>query len=103
MADDIELPDPDGYVGDQSRPGAPLRPAYLARTVRRLIAEHVAAAVAAESKRCAALCRAAQPAGGRAWDTEQAACFEALEHVAQAILGTLPGAAARGGRAWPLT
>lgn len=43
------------------------------------------AAVAAERERCAKLCEAARPAGGRQWDEAQAACYEALTHVAEYI------------------
>ena len=45
------------------------------------------AAVAAERERCAKLCEAAQPAGGRQWDEAQSACFDALGHVATVIRG----------------
>ena len=48
----------------------------------------MALAVAKEVReRCAKLCRAAQPPGGRQWDEAQAACFAALEHVATVIEG----------------
>ena len=47
-----------------------------------------AAQVAEERERCARLCEQAAPAGGRAWSTEQAACFDALTHVAAAIRAT---------------
>lgn len=43
------------------------------------------AAVAAERERCATLCEDAKPRGGRMWTDEQAACFDCLTHVAEAI------------------
>ena len=36
-------------------------------------------------ERCASLCEKARPTGGRAWDEAQAACFDALTHVAKHI------------------
>lgn len=48
----------------------------------------IEAAVARERERCAKLCESARPAGGRAWSSEQSACFEALTHVAAAIRTT---------------
>lgn len=35
------------------------------------------------------VCDMAKPSGGRAWSTEQAACFECLTHVESAILAML--------------
>ena len=37
----------------------------------------------------AKLCDGAKPIGGRAWSTDQAACFECLTHVESAILAML--------------
>ena len=45
----------------------------------------LAAAVAEERERCAKLCDEAKPQGGRMWTDEQAACFDCLTHVADAI------------------
>lgn len=39
---------------------------------------------------CARLCENARPAGGRMWTDEQAACFDALSHVAAAIRAAMP-------------
>lgn len=35
--------------------------------------------------RCAKICDDAKPPGGRMWTDEQAACFDCLTHVAEAI------------------
>lgn len=59
--------------------GDPLTP-ELARSI-------VEATRAAERERCAKLCEAAQPTGGRMWDEAQSACFSALECVAAVIRG----------------
>lgn len=56
-----------------------------------LAAQAQTAPAAAERERAAALCEAARPAGGRAWDESQAACYDALTHVAEAIRGRVVG------------
>ena len=55
--------------------------AYTADQMRA----YAAAAVAAERERCAKLCEEAKPKGGRMWTDEQAACFDCLTHVSEAI------------------
>ena len=62
--------------------------AYQARgDWKPIVAAFAGAVQAAERRRFAALCRAAQPAGGRQWDEAHVACFEALEHVAMVVSG----------------
>lgn len=39
-----------------------------------------------EREKAAKICDDAKPAGGRAWTTEQAACYDCLSHVAAEIL-----------------
>lgn len=46
-----------------------------------------AASWKAASEHFAKLCESARPPAGRAWDEKQAACFEALTHVAATIRG----------------
>lgn len=47
---------------------------------------HLIAHVRAETlERCASQCETARPAGGRAWDEAQAACFDVLTHVAKYV------------------
>ena len=51
---------------------------------------------AKERERCARLCDAAKPRGGRMWNEGQAACYDCLSHVAAyiregTVSPTLPG------------
>lgn len=58
---------------------------FLNDKMRDMLAEFGVALQREERERCAMLCEAARPLGGRAWSTEQAACFDVLTHVAQQI------------------
>lgn len=55
--------------------------------IAELLREYDAALLRAEEmkERCASIAQSMQPAGGRMWTDEQAACFDALSECAAAI------------------
>lgn len=65
-----------------------ISPADMAREVSDLaFRDGVDAGIAYERERCIGTCQAMRPPGGRAWTSEQSACFEALSAAADNIRG----------------
>ena len=61
-----------------------------------LLLRERAAARAVALEQAAAACEKARPAGGRAWSNEQAACYEALTHVADYIRALITKSSSEG-------
>jgi hypothetical protein len=58
----------------------------MAREVSDLaFRDGVWAGIAYERERCIGVCQAMRPPGGRAWTSEQSACFEALSAAAENV------------------
>jgi hypothetical protein len=58
---------------------------FINEKMRDMLVEFGAGLQRDERERCAMLAESARPPSGRAGSSEQAACFEALTHVAQCI------------------
>jgi hypothetical protein len=71
-----------------------VNPTDMAREVSDLaFRDGVVAGIAYERERCIGVCQAMRPPGGRAWTSEQSACFEALSAAAENVrAGTDPWA-----------
>lgn len=65
-----------------------INPTDMAREVSDFaFRDGVEAGIAYERERCIGVCQAMRPPGGRAWTSEQSACYEALSAAAENIRG----------------